>query len=33
MVAGGDESRRAFAAMMTMSKIDIATLDKARRGY
>ena len=30
--AGGDESRRAFEAMMTMKKIDIATIEKNRRG-
>ena len=32
LAAGGDESRRAFAAMMTMKKIDVAAIDKARRG-
>jgi len=32
MSAGGDEAKRAFAAMMTMKKIDIATIEKARRG-
>lgn len=32
MAAGGDEARRAFEAMMKMSKIDIAEIDKARRG-
>jgi predicted 3-demethylubiquinone-9 3-methyltransferase (glyoxalase superfamily) len=32
MAAGGDEARRAFAAMMTMQKIDVATIDTARRG-
>ncbi len=32
MAAGGDEARRAFAAMMTMGKIDVATIDAARRG-
>jgi predicted 3-demethylubiquinone-9 3-methyltransferase (glyoxalase superfamily) len=30
--AGGDEAKRAFAAMMTMKKIDIAAIDAARRG-
>ena len=30
--AGGAEARRAFDAMMTMGKIDIATIDAARRG-
>lgn len=32
MAAGGDEARRAFAAMMTMRKIDVAAIDAARRG-
>lgn len=32
MAAGGDEARRAFAAMMTMRKIDVAAIDVARRG-
>jgi len=32
MAAGGEESRRAFEAMMTMSKIDIAAIEAARRG-
>jgi len=32
MAAGGDEAKRAFAAMMEMSKIDIAKIDAARRG-
>ncbi|MBL3673963.1 VOC family protein [Paracoccus aerius] len=32
MMAGGDEARRAFAAMMTMRKIDVAAIDAARRG-
>jgi predicted 3-demethylubiquinone-9 3-methyltransferase (glyoxalase superfamily) len=29
---GGDEGRRAFEAMMTMRKIDVAAIDAARRG-
>ena len=32
MMVGGDEARRAFAAMMTMCKIDVAVIDAARRG-
>ena len=32
MMAGGDEAKRVFAAMMTMKKIDIATIEAARRG-
>jgi predicted 3-demethylubiquinone-9 3-methyltransferase (glyoxalase superfamily) len=32
MVAGGDEAKRAFEAMMQMKKIDVATIDAARRG-
>jgi predicted 3-demethylubiquinone-9 3-methyltransferase (glyoxalase superfamily) len=32
MAAGGAEAKRAFAAMMTMSKIDVAAIDAARRG-
>ena len=32
LAAGGDEAARAFAAMMTMHKIDVATIDAARRG-
>ncbi|MGG5817505.1 VOC family protein [Falsiroseomonas sp. HW251] len=32
MAAGGDEARRAFQAMMTMRKIDVAAIDAARRG-
>ena len=32
MAAGGDESKRAFEAMMEMRKIDIATIEAARRG-
>lgn len=30
--AGGEESKRAFDAMMTMKKIDVATIDAARKG-
>jgi len=30
--AGGDESKRAFEAMMTMQKIDVAAIEKARNG-
>ena len=30
--AGGDEAKRAFAAMMTMKKIDVAAINAARRG-
>lgn len=32
MATGGDEARRAFAAMMTMQKLDVAAIDAARRG-
>ena len=32
MAAGGAEAARAFAAMMTMQKIDVAAIDAARRG-
>jgi predicted 3-demethylubiquinone-9 3-methyltransferase (glyoxalase superfamily) len=32
LAAGGDEARRAFEAMMPMKKIDIATIEAARRG-
>jgi predicted 3-demethylubiquinone-9 3-methyltransferase (glyoxalase superfamily) len=32
MAAGGDEAKRAFAAMMTMKKIDVAAIEAARRG-
>jgi predicted 3-demethylubiquinone-9 3-methyltransferase (glyoxalase superfamily) len=32
MVAGGDEAKRAFDAMMTMQKIDVAAIEAARRG-
>ena len=32
MAAGGGEAKRAFAAMMEMRKIDVAKIEKARRG-
>ena len=32
MMAGGAEAKRAFAAMMTMTRIDVAAIDAARRG-
>ena len=32
MAKGGDEAKRAFDAMMTMKKIDVATIEKAVRG-
>ncbi|MBP9852173.1 MAG: VOC family protein [Candidatus Pacebacteria bacterium] len=32
MAAGGDEAKRAFDAMMTMKKIDVAAIDAARKG-
>src|SRR6266700_1324421 len=32
LAAGGDEAKRAFDAMMTMKKIDIAAIKAARRG-
>jgi predicted 3-demethylubiquinone-9 3-methyltransferase (glyoxalase superfamily) len=32
LAIGGSEAERAFKAMMTMSKIDVAVIDKARRG-
>ncbi len=32
LAAGGGEAKRAFEAMMTMTKIDVATIDAARRG-
>ena len=32
MSAGGDKAKRAFDAMLTMRKIDIATIEKAMRG-
>ena len=30
--AGGDEAHRAFEAMLTMGRIDVAAIDAARRG-
>jgi predicted 3-demethylubiquinone-9 3-methyltransferase (glyoxalase superfamily) len=30
--AGGDEAKRAFGAMMTMRRIDVAAIDAARKG-
>ena len=32
MAAGGEEAKRAFAAMLTMKKIDVAAIEAARRG-
>ena len=32
MAAGGAEAKRAFSAMMTMQKIDVAAIEAARRG-
>jgi predicted 3-demethylubiquinone-9 3-methyltransferase (glyoxalase superfamily) len=32
LAAGGDEAKRAFEAMMKMKKIDVATIEAARRG-
>jgi predicted 3-demethylubiquinone-9 3-methyltransferase (glyoxalase superfamily) len=32
LAAGGDEARRAFEAMKEMGKIDVATINAARRG-
>ncbi len=32
LAAGGDEAKRAFDAMMTMRKIDVAAINAARKG-
>ena len=32
MMAGGEEAKRAFEAMLTMQKIDVAKIEAARRG-
>jgi predicted 3-demethylubiquinone-9 3-methyltransferase (glyoxalase superfamily) len=32
LAAGGEEAKRAFSAMMTMQKIDVAAIEAARRG-
>jgi predicted 3-demethylubiquinone-9 3-methyltransferase (glyoxalase superfamily) len=32
LAAGGDEAKRAFEAMMTMRKIDVAAIEAVRRG-
>ena len=32
LAAGGAEAKRPFSAMMPMKKIDVATIDAARRG-
>jgi hypothetical protein len=32
MIAGGAEAKRALSAIMTMKKIDVATIEAARRG-
>jgi len=32
LAAGGDEAKRAFEAMMTMTKVDVAAIEKARKG-
>ena len=33
LAAGGDEARRVFEAMMTMTKIDVAAIVAARQGH
>jgi len=32
LAAGGEQAKRAFAAMMDMKKIDLAAIEAARRG-
>ncbi|TCU14955.1 hypothetical protein EV130_1231, partial [Rhizobium azibense] len=32
LAAGGEQAKRAFDAMMTMRKIDVAVIDAARKG-
>jgi predicted 3-demethylubiquinone-9 3-methyltransferase (glyoxalase superfamily) len=32
LAAGGEEAKRAFEAMLAMQKIDVATIEAARRG-
>ncbi len=32
MIAGGDQAKRVFQAMMGMKKIDVAAIEAARRG-
>ena len=32
LASGGAEAERAFTAMMTMQKIDVAAIDAARKG-
>jgi predicted 3-demethylubiquinone-9 3-methyltransferase (glyoxalase superfamily) len=32
MAAGGEEAKRAFDAMMSMTKIDVSAIEAARRG-